>query len=337
VPSAPNAMRWSGAPGHYEVWYVSLTDRGSGCGAWLRFTLLAPAAERSDAPTCALWLMAMDPADPSANLGRKRTFPIAELRATAAPFGLELAGASLSDHGSTGAFDDVRWDLRWTPTLGAYHHVHPLLSAVGAARTELVLPHPDLAIEGTLELRGRTLELAGTRGGQAHLWGSKHARRWAWAHCNDFESAGGGRAAETFIDGVSVVVPRLGREVGPSTPVVGRVLGRDLESISPLRVLANASRFTATSWSFTARAGDLRVTGEVDARRDDLVGVTYEDPDGERAYCYNSEVATMRLHVWERPRRAAAWSLRETLVAPGRAHFEFAQREPLPDLPLLVA
>ena len=37
-----NAMRWHGAPGHYEVWYLSLTDRGSGAGAWVRLTMRAP-------------------------------------------------------------------------------------------------------------------------------------------------------------------------------------------------------------------------------------------------------------------------------------------------------
>ena len=28
----PNALQWDGRPGHYEVYYLSATDRGSGCG-----------------------------------------------------------------------------------------------------------------------------------------------------------------------------------------------------------------------------------------------------------------------------------------------------------------
>ena len=55
-------------------------------------------------------------------------------------------------------------------------------------------PHPDLAVSGTVTMPGRTLELDGARGGQAHLWGSKHALRWAWVHCNDFATEDG-RAA----------------------------------------------------------------------------------------------------------------------------------------------
>jgi hypothetical protein len=68
------------------------------------------------------------------------------------------------------------------------------------------------------------------------------------------------------------------------------------------------------------------------------VGVTYHDPDGERAWCYNSEVASLRLFVWDRTARGRfGWTLRDTLVAPGRAHFEYAQREPVADVPILIS
>ena len=56
--SSANALRWDGGPGHYEVWYVTLTDPESGIGVWIRHTLLAPL----DAPAeAALWLVAMAP------------------------------------------------------------------------------------------------------------------------------------------------------------------------------------------------------------------------------------------------------------------------------------
>jgi hypothetical protein len=177
---------------------------------------------------------------------------------------------------------------------------------------------------------GRELAVEGMRGGQAHLWGSKHAARWAWAHCNDFETPDGEPRPDTFIDGVSVFVPRFGREIGPNTPLVGRFGGEDFRSIGPLQVTRADSRFGLTSWHVEARAGDRRLVADVDADRDQLAGVTYHDPDGDLAYCYNSEIASMRVQVWDRDR------LMEELVAPGRAHFEYAQREPVADVPLHV-
>ena len=79
------------------------------------------------------------------------------------------------------------------------------------------------------------------------------------------------------------------------------------------------------------------MVGEVDAPRGSLVGVTYHDPDGDRAYCYNSEVASMHLTVWDRTSRGrSGWMLRDTLVADGNAHFEYAQRAPVDGVELLV-
>lgn len=334
---AANALRWQGQPGHYEVYYLTATDPSTGVGFWIRYTMLAPAADGGDPATCALWFAAMNPDGESGGMvARKASFAIDRMRACSDPFELRIDAALLSDERMTGAFDDVAWDLNWTPTTRAYEHVHPALERLGVAKTMLVLPHADLSIDGSVTVAGERLELSGVPGAQAHLWGSKHAGSWVWAHCNDLHTVDGDPVADTFFDGVSVMVPRFGRELGPSTPVVGRLRGRDFISTSPTRVIANHSRFALTGWRFEAYAGKLKLVGEVDSDRDQMVGVTYHDPDGEPAYCYNSETATMRLHVYERARQVGGWRLREALVARGRAHFEYGQRAPVPDIELSI-
>ena len=55
-----NAMQWTRSPGFYEVWYLTLTDRRTGTGLWIRYTLLAP-NEAGGSATCALWLLAVTP------------------------------------------------------------------------------------------------------------------------------------------------------------------------------------------------------------------------------------------------------------------------------------
>jgi hypothetical protein len=333
----PNALQWDGTPGHYEVYYLTLTDPGTGVGVWIRYTMVAPTPGSRPA-TCALWMLAMDPRPGHApTLGRKQTLPIDQLHAESDPFELRIGACTLSDHGISGAFQDVAWYLRWRPGEHHYEHVHPLLRRAGVAQTVLVLPHADLTVEGTVTFAGETIEISGARGGQAHLWGTRHASSWAWVHCNDFMSPGGARVPGAFVDAVSVFVPRLGHEVGPNTPVVARIDGEDFISTSPVRVVANPSTFALTGWRFVATDGERRLIGEVDAERERLAGVTYHDPDGRLAYCYNSETASMRLHLYERARRVGGWVHRQTLLAPGRAHFEYGQRSPVPDLELLTA
>jgi hypothetical protein len=333
----PNVLQWDGAPGHYEVHYLTLTDPATRWGVWIRSTMRAPTAEQGDGAEAHLWFVAMHP--DGRRFARKATLPIDALVADAEPFCLRIGDAELTDRGYAGALDGASWELRWEPRLPVAEHVHPLLRRARIAKTVLVLPHPDVAVHGTVAFGDERLELAGVHGGQAHLWGSKHAARWAWAHCGDFRTHDGAPVGDTFLDGVSVVVPRFGREIGPSTPVVGRFLGDDLRATSPAAVLRAPSRFGLSSWHFEAVDGGARrkVVVEVDAPRQSLAGVTYQDPDGDLAYCYNSEVASMRVGVLDKPTRGRfGWLLRETFVADGTAHFEYAQRAPVADVELLV-
>jgi hypothetical protein len=327
-----NVLQWDGGPGHYEVYYLSATDPRSGTGLWIRYTMRSPSQGPGE---CALWFMAMD--RDGTRFARRANHPIDALTAQPDPFRLTLAGADLSDRGMAGAFEDVAWELSWEPSLPAAEHVDRLLRRAGIAKTVLVLAHPDLAISGTVRFADRDLVLESARGGQAHLWGSKHASRWTWAHANDLRGVEGEPRPGSYLDGVSVYVPRFGRELGPSTPVVGRFGDDDFRATSPPSVVRNSSRFGLTSWRFEARDGKRRVLGEVDAPRGSLVGVTYHDPDGDLAYCYNSEVASMRVNVWDRTSRGrAGWVLRDTLVADGSAHFEYAQRAPVDGVELLL-
>jgi hypothetical protein len=274
-------------------------------------------------------MLAPEDGEPQASLWFLATFPDRE------PIARKHTGTEISigeEQLKHGSIDDVSWDLQWQPGRH-YEHVHPLIRRLGVAKTILELPHADVAVHGTVTLPGgETLTLDGAHGGQAHLWGSKHSARWTWAHCGDFTDEHGERVADTFFDGVSVFVGRFGREIGPSSPVVGRFLGEDFVARAPHTVVRAKSEFGLTSWTLETTAGKRRISVEVDAQRGSLVGVTYTDPDGEKAYCYNSEVASMRVSVLDRVK--GHWDLRTTLTSDGRAHFEYGQREPVPGLEL---
>jgi hypothetical protein len=339
--ASANELRWSGRPGHYEVYYLTITDPRTGVGIWIRYTMVAPLASagggQASGPSCSLWFLAMDPRpDATPTVARKATYGIELLRSTRDPFTLKIGDATLTDQGMAGGFEDVSWELRWPPAPRPYQPVHPLLQRLRVAKTVLVIPHAHVPVEGVVTLPGgERLELAGTRGGQAHLWGSKHASSWAWVHCNDFTTDDGG-PVDAFIDAVSATVPRFGREVGPNTPVVARIDGAEFRSTSPLRILRNTSRYGLEGWRFEAIDGALRLVGEVETVREQLAGVTYHDPDGELAYCYNTETASMRLEVHERSRAPGGWSPLRTLVSNGRAHYEVGQRQPAPEIELLT-
>jgi hypothetical protein len=244
-----------------------------------------------------------------------------ELSAADDPFRLQVGPATLTDGAAEGELEDAAWSLRWSPGR-SYEHVPRALRPL--ASTIVGLPHGDVAIDGQIWYGNRALELAGARGAQAHLWGSEHAARWAWARCGEFRTEDGEPVTDTFIDGVAAKARRLGRELGPLTLLTGRIDGQDLRCMS----LRRPGGFGPDGWRSKARAAGRELVLDVRADRRLLAGVIYHDPDGQSAYCYNSEAASMRLEVRARGGRA------RTLLSDGFAHFEYGQREPLPGLEL---
>jgi hypothetical protein len=330
-----NDLRWTGGPGHYEVYYLTLTDRTTGVGVWIRYTMLAPLASATGEPSCSLWFAVMDPR-PGAlgTVARRTTLPIGQLKSGTDPFVLRLGESTLSDSAMTGGFDEFWWDLRWNPAPHAHVPINPLLGRLGLAKTVLVLPHADVLVSGSLGIGSERIDLSEVPAGQAHLWGSEHAESWAWAHCSDLSTPDGKPAPGAFFDGVSALVSRFGRTLGPNTPIVGCLGGRAFQSTSPRRILANSSRFDVGGWDLEAVGGSTKLIAHVKPTPEQLVGVTYHDPDGREAYCYNSETASVQLEVLERAGRE--WRVSQRLASAGRCHFEFGTRTPVPGIELQV-
>jgi hypothetical protein len=250
-----NALRWNGSPGWYEVWYVVVAGR-----LWLRHTLHVP-AERTRPGEAAVWLAAwLGP--PTA---RKWTFPLDAFQAEPGGGRLEIAGARLDAAGASGAPEQgVAWELSFAGGGRPFQHPHRL---VRPARTRVELSAPALEISGWLELGGQRHELDHAPGHQAHVFGTRHAESFAWAHA----TTGDGR----WLDLLAAKLPRL--------PLVA--------------AYATERRAVNAPWQLPFVRADLSPERSrigpyaVAAAREDFVGVTYHDPDGGRLFCYHTERA----------------------------------------------
>src|SRR5215468_9735588 len=69
-----NKCRYAGEDtGHYEVWFITLNDRATGCGFWFRYTI--DVLQNSTRPEPGLWGAFFDADDRSKNFGIKKYFP----------------------------------------------------------------------------------------------------------------------------------------------------------------------------------------------------------------------------------------------------------------------
>src|SRR5437868_14094670 len=74
---ADNLCRWNRrSANHYEVWFLTLSQRAARRGFWFRYCIEAPVHA---APRVALWAAAFDRANTAANFGIKREYAIDQL------------------------------------------------------------------------------------------------------------------------------------------------------------------------------------------------------------------------------------------------------------------
>ncbi len=312
-----NLLRWKGQRGHYEAYYLTFNHRPSGLGFWLRYTMDAPI----DAPAfCELWGHVFDPADPSRSFGIKERFPIARLIPRGEE-GVAIEEAVLTDGSARGSIEGgghkLSWDLSFSGgDQSAWLAPYPL-RALKAASTEVLFVSPEARFSGVVAIDGKAVSFQREPGSQTHLWGRKHAERWAWGHCSAFQ----GRE-DCAIDGVGAYLKKLGRPVGPISGFYIRYRGADYCLNAFPNMLRTRSHLDFPSWRFEGSANGLTFKGRFHAAAEKMLQVTYEDPDGERSYCANSEVADLDLEVYREGR------LLDTLTARGTAHLEFGDRAP---------
>ncbi len=294
---ADNQLRWDGAErGFYEVYYLKWNDRASNTAAWVRYTLTSPLRGLAE-PYCELWGIFFDAAEPKNHFAVKNRFAISKLSCGASPFELRIGDAQLRhdacrakvvDAGSGRSLSwDVRFDSedpthRYFPSAWLYQHRFP--------KTKLLSPHCNARFSGVVETGDRRIEFANAPGQQTHIWGTKHAHRWVWGHCNAFEEDPG-----AVWEGLTAQL-KLGPVASPRLSLFYLKAGGEVHHFNDLpRWLSNKGQWELGKWRFRFGNESIRVEGEIDAPYDSLVGVRYLDPDGDPLWCSNSKVAPIRL------------------------------------------
>jgi hypothetical protein len=314
-----NPLRWKGERGIYEVYYLTLNHLPSRLGFWLRYTLDA----RDDGGgSCELWGHVFDGSAPERSFGLKERWPLSRLGRPQGAI-LSIGDAALTPTSARGALGAgeraLSWDLGFLPAERAVFMAPYPLRALGLTSTHLVIAQPDARFRGRMAIGDRELFLDAAPGTLAHLWGRKHAERWVWAHCNAFD----GRD-DCALDAVAVWVRRLGRLRGPLTSVFLRYRGRDYCLNALPTLLAVRSRAQFPEWSFTAHSEGLRFVGTFRSSPPRMLQVSYEDPDGDKLRCANTEIADLTLEIWK------GRQCQDVLVAEGTAHLEFGGRASIP-------
>jgi hypothetical protein len=323
VSERDNLPGWTGLPGMYEVWFLTLTDPTSGQGFWVRSTLHAPV---SGEPMAGIWFARFDPADPAATFGLHETSPrfdVSKDRFEVTVGGLDAPGgyahmaSGVAEGVVRGGGHEAAWDLRFPADLSDTYRLLPAAMYRGTlSPTTPFAPNVDIRVSGTVTVDGLEVRLERAPGQQGHLFGTRHAERWAWAHCVSFVDE----------DAAFVALTAQGRRGPVRTPYVTSAGIRWQGTWIRLSAVSRRRPFGLGTWHLDLSNRRYRLTGRVEAPPLALIRARYEDPDGRPRWCHNSEVASSRLALFEKG--PGGYEEVAVLESRGTTHAEWAGLTP---------
>lgn len=312
-----NLPRWNGERGRYEAWFLTLT--GPSDAYWIRYSLRAPVA---GPPEPRLWFARFNRDDPSRTFGINGAVPVDLLRRRADSFEVHLGDAVLGSGQASGAIKGAghaaRWDLAFDTGGPTFRLLPAALYVGGLAPTKPLTPNPAVRFSGVVEVDGEVLFVEGAPGHQGHVYGTRHADRWAWASCGHFET-----------DGYAFEAVCAQGSRGPFRTPFATFAGLRLDGEwIRLRSVSASKPWALGEWRIAVGSRHHRLEGRITAPAKAMVRARYLDPDDTPRWCHNSEIASSRLVLWERA--AGGWRQVDEMVSDGTTHAEWAGRTPAP-------
>lgn len=327
-----NIVRWDGKRHpFYEEFFIRLNLKSRPYSLWLRYTLFAPRKELGP-PTAGLWAIFFDHESPEKNAAAKQIVSIDQTVIERDIFYFQIREAAIYNSGARGQVSsgghEISWDLQYLPNPSSFRLYPYSFYYLGFPKTKLISPNWSIRAEGRMSVDGESFEFRDAPGCQAHLWGSKRVEHWAWAHCNTFLEDPG-----AVLEILTTQFP-IGKKMLRPVTLICLSLGdgRQIKLNRMIHWFLNKSRYDLAGWEAEGERGHWRVQVRVNSSPEAMVGVTYNDTDGSKLYCYHAEAAGFTVELFEQ--RGGAYKKVKTLTSPRAGAFEVAERTPVPDLQL---
>lgn len=283
-----NSVRFDPALGgdHVESYFLKLNEPGGRRALWLKATILAG---RDRAPEAESWAIAFD--REAGHVAAKRVIPFADAKFSGDRLDVRVAELELETGRTRGSVvkgkDRIEWDLEFDAS-GQPLVPFPLerMYTGPFPSQKMVTPHADTRFSGTYRVNGAEVRVDGWRGMQGHNWGKRHTELYAWGHVNQWDNA-----EDLVLEGATGRI-KLGPVLAPPmTLVCVWHQGKKYDFNQVKTLLRNKGTITTRSWRFEARSAEAHVHGELAADTDEMVGLHYENPNGEMTHCLNSKIA----------------------------------------------
>lgn len=321
-----NRVIWDGRrEGFYEAFYIQCNDPVSGMAWWFRYSIMVPKKGRG-LPYAALWAVQYDQSGVRGPFAMKHIYPISHVRIEKDRFILYIEDSFLTNSHATGKIRhggrSLEWDIQWTPVGKNFIHYPDCLYTLPYPRSKVASPHWATTGAGFIRWNDGDFFLKDALIHVGHVWGSSHSKRWAWVHTHGFE------------ENPTAVFEGLWMPMCDSyglSMCYFQLDGR-LRRYVKFGHSWQLKKFLDTNgWKLKMDDSVFGIEGAVSVDPSQIAGITYQDPDGSRRYCYNSKVGNIRLNVQDKENKDKL-----TLTAPGTAAFEICLPKELDKFSTLI-
>ncbi|HEY9899352.1 MAG TPA: hypothetical protein V6D00_09245 [Pantanalinema sp.] len=324
-----NLTVWSGQSGWHEAYTLKVSDPRQGVALWLRYVLVAPVEGEAFVE---LWGIAFNGAGTHKHIIIREVRPFEQARFDRRPFAFQIERAVLTHKSARGRIEGdgqrLAWVMHWEGAATSFRP-YPLKAFYdsGLIASKVLVPNPDLRISGEVLFNKRRIELNGAVGVQLHSWGPRLPRGSAWAHCATFREDPDASFEAIATDPGGLLQPRLN--------AFRFCYDGEEHVVNDLRQLLGAKgRYDPNGWYFDVIRGDRRFEGTIEVPYGRTAGLAYQDPSGESAYAYNTQLANMTLAVYRK--QGNAWKQERELSAEASCGLEVLTRTPDPEIPLAI-
>ncbi len=327
-----NMVKWDGrSHSFYEVYFLKANLRPLSKAIWIRYTILAPKRGLGP-PSASVWGMWFDEDNPPGNFALKETVAIEQTTIDRDIFYFQILEHAIYNNGMRGKLSsgghEISWDLQYIPNESTFPLYPALFYHLPFPKTKFLSPNWSIGISGELKVDGKSYPLQNSPGQQAHLWGSSHAAKWAWGHCNTFKEDPG-----AVFEALSVQL-NFGKKLSHPFTLFALKLG-DGKIFKFHRVhqwFLNQSHNDQETWQLQGSGGFHQVKATFKRKLSQCLGVTYTDTDGSKLYCYHAEMADVEVELLES--RKGKYQRILHLTSPQSGAFEVVERTPFSGMTL---
>lgn len=282
--------------GHYESYFLRANHPDRPLAFWIRYTIFAP-RNQPEHNRGELWAVVFN-GETAQTQAAKMEIPLARCHFDNSSLNVRIGDAMLQPGLSQGEIKQrhhIQWQLRYQAGAEPLLLLPEKFYERAFPKAKALVANPNALFSGHLVVNGETINVDCWQGSENHNWGSQHTDEYAWGQVAGFDDA-----PDSFLE-VATARLRLGGWRTPAmTTLVLRLGDRTLAMNSLWRAPLINAHYGYFHWHFDATRRGLRIVGDIQARREQFVGLKYDNPPGGSHVCLNCKIAKARIVVHEK-------------------------------------